>query len=33
VPGSVQDLMLIVHDIGPARDDLISRGVEVSDCP
>ena len=30
-PGSAQDLMLIVHDIGPARDDLISRGVEVSE--
>jgi catechol 2,3-dioxygenase-like lactoylglutathione lyase family enzyme len=30
-PGSVQDLMLIVHDIGTSRDDLISRGVEVSE--
>ena len=30
-PGSVQDLMLIVDDIDAARDDLISRGVDVSD--
>jgi catechol 2,3-dioxygenase-like lactoylglutathione lyase family enzyme len=30
-PGSVQDLMLIVSDTQAARDDLISRGVEVSD--
>jgi catechol 2,3-dioxygenase-like lactoylglutathione lyase family enzyme len=30
-PGSAQDLMLIVHDIGEARDDLIRRGVEVSE--
>ena len=31
VPGSVQDLMLIVYDIDAARDDLISRGVDVND--
>jgi len=31
LPGSVQDLMLIVHDIDVARDDLISRGVDVSE--
>jgi catechol 2,3-dioxygenase-like lactoylglutathione lyase family enzyme len=30
-PGSLQDLMLIVHDINAARDDLISRGVDVSE--
>jgi catechol 2,3-dioxygenase-like lactoylglutathione lyase family enzyme len=30
-PGSLQDLMLIVSDINAARDDLIKRGVEVSD--
>jgi catechol 2,3-dioxygenase-like lactoylglutathione lyase family enzyme len=30
-PGSTQDLMLIVYDIDEARDDLISRGVEVSE--
>jgi catechol 2,3-dioxygenase-like lactoylglutathione lyase family enzyme len=30
-PGSVQDLMLIVRDIHAARDDLIKRGVDVSD--
>ena len=29
-PGSTQDLMLIVSDVNAARDDLISRGVEVS---
>jgi hypothetical protein len=31
VPGSYQDLMLIVSDINAARDDVISRGVEVSE--
>jgi hypothetical protein len=30
-PGSARDLMLVVHDIGEARDELISRGVEVSE--
>jgi catechol 2,3-dioxygenase-like lactoylglutathione lyase family enzyme len=30
-PGSVQRLMLAVHDIDAAREDLISRGVEVSE--
>jgi catechol 2,3-dioxygenase-like lactoylglutathione lyase family enzyme len=30
-PGSVQRLLLIVDDIAAARDDLISRGVEVSE--
>jgi len=30
-PGSVQRLLLAVHDIDAARDDLISRGVEVSE--
>jgi catechol 2,3-dioxygenase-like lactoylglutathione lyase family enzyme len=30
-PGSLQDLMLIVADIEAARDDLISRGVDVSE--
>jgi catechol 2,3-dioxygenase-like lactoylglutathione lyase family enzyme len=30
-PGSLQDLMLIVDDIDVARNDLISRGVDVSD--
>jgi catechol 2,3-dioxygenase-like lactoylglutathione lyase family enzyme len=30
-PGSVQDLMLIVEDIDAARDELITRGVEVSE--
>ena len=30
-PGSLQDLMLIVDDIDAARDDLISRGVDVSE--
>ena len=31
VPGSFQDLMLIVSDIDAAREDLISRGVDVSE--
>jgi catechol 2,3-dioxygenase-like lactoylglutathione lyase family enzyme len=31
VPGSVQELMLIVDDIGAARADLIARGVDVSE--
>ncbi|HEY2167593.1 MAG TPA: VOC family protein [Jatrophihabitantaceae bacterium] len=30
-PGSVRDLYLIVEDIVAARDDLISRGAEVSE--
>jgi catechol 2,3-dioxygenase-like lactoylglutathione lyase family enzyme len=30
-PGSVQGLFLVVEDIEAARDDLIARGVEVSD--
>ena len=30
-PGSTQDLMLIVEDIDAARDDLIGRGVPVSE--
>ena len=30
-PGSLQDLMLIVDDIDAARNDLISRGVDVSE--
>jgi catechol 2,3-dioxygenase-like lactoylglutathione lyase family enzyme len=30
-PGSLQDLMLIVEDIDAARDELIGRGVDVSD--
>lgn len=30
-PGSLQDVMLIVSDIDAARDDLISRGVDVSE--
>src|SRR3954465_4909373 len=30
-PGSAQRMMLVVNDIDPARDDLISRGVDVSE--
>jgi len=30
-PGSAQGLLLVVDDIDAARDDLISRGVEVSE--
>ena len=30
-PGSVKRLLLVVSDIAPAREDLIRRGVEVSD--
>ena len=30
-PGSVDRLILAVHDIEAARDDLISRGVDVSE--
>jgi catechol 2,3-dioxygenase-like lactoylglutathione lyase family enzyme len=30
-PGTLQDLMLIVSDVNAARDDLIKRGVDVSD--
>ena len=29
-PGSVQRLILAVYDIDAARDDLVSRGIEVS---
>ncbi len=31
VPGSVQALMLVVHDIHAARTELIDRGVDVSE--
>ena len=31
IPGSVQGLYLVVFDIEAARDDLIARGVDVSD--
>jgi catechol 2,3-dioxygenase-like lactoylglutathione lyase family enzyme len=30
-PGSVQRLLLVVHDIDPAREELIRRGAEVSE--
>jgi catechol 2,3-dioxygenase-like lactoylglutathione lyase family enzyme len=30
-PGSAQGLILVVEDIDAARDDLINRGVDVSD--
>jgi catechol 2,3-dioxygenase-like lactoylglutathione lyase family enzyme len=30
-PGAAQNLEMAVHDINAARDDLISRGAEVSD--
>ena len=30
-PGSVQGLQLVVDDVGAAREELVSRGVEVSD--
>jgi len=30
-PGSVQGLMLMVHDVHAARADLVARGVDVSD--
>jgi catechol 2,3-dioxygenase-like lactoylglutathione lyase family enzyme len=30
-PGSAQDMFLVVKDIDAARDDLISRGVDVSE--
>src|SRR3954471_14271449 len=30
-PGSLQNLLLVVEDIVVARDDLIGRGVEVSE--
>src|SRR3954447_20997318 len=30
-PGSLQNLLLVVEDIVTARDDLIGRGVEVSE--
>jgi len=29
-PGSVQDLMLIVHDVELAREQLVHRGVDIS---
>src|SRR6476659_1229066 len=32
VPGSVQNLYLVVSDIEPARKELISRGAEVSEA-
>jgi catechol 2,3-dioxygenase-like lactoylglutathione lyase family enzyme len=31
VPGSVQDLMLVVEDIEAAREELVGRGVDVSE--
>jgi catechol 2,3-dioxygenase-like lactoylglutathione lyase family enzyme len=31
VPGSVQGLQVVVPDVRAARDELVSRGVEVSD--
>ena len=31
VPGSVQDMYLIVSDIGAARAELVARGIEVSE--
>ena len=30
-PGSAQGLILVVKDIGAARDDLVGRGVDVSE--
>jgi catechol 2,3-dioxygenase-like lactoylglutathione lyase family enzyme len=30
-PGSAQDLMLVVSDVVAARDELVGRGVDVSD--
>ena len=30
-PGSARRLLLVVSDIAPARDDLVRRGVEVSE--
>ena len=30
-PGSAQDMILVVSDIDAARDDLVSRGVDVSE--
>jgi hypothetical protein len=30
-PGSVKDLMLIVENVDAARDELIAKGVEVSE--
>ena len=30
-PGSAQDMFLVVKDIDAARDDLVSRGVDVSE--
>jgi catechol 2,3-dioxygenase-like lactoylglutathione lyase family enzyme len=32
VPGSVEDLQLTVIDIGKARDELVGRGVDVSEA-
>jgi catechol 2,3-dioxygenase-like lactoylglutathione lyase family enzyme len=31
VPGSVEDLQLTVYDIDQARDELVARGVEISE--
>jgi catechol 2,3-dioxygenase-like lactoylglutathione lyase family enzyme len=31
VPGSIQDLMLVAHDIEAARAELLGRGVDVSE--
>jgi catechol 2,3-dioxygenase-like lactoylglutathione lyase family enzyme len=31
VPGSVQELLLVVSDIEAARDDLLRRGIEISE--
>jgi catechol 2,3-dioxygenase-like lactoylglutathione lyase family enzyme len=31
VPGSIQDLMLVVQDIEAAREELLGQGVDVSD--
>ena len=30
-PGSAQRLLLVVSDIGPAREDLVRRGIDVSE--
>jgi hypothetical protein len=30
-PGSIQGLQLVVADINAARDELVERGVDVSD--
>ena len=31
VPGSLQNMQMVVSDIGAARAELVERGVEVSD--